>query len=252
MESTYHVVTLKERFDLFEDADTMCVAEWPEFMLHDPVANENWMTFIDAYREFQLVILKGEEIAAVVNTIPLQFEGPAETLPDEGWDWGVRKAVDDLTAGRKPNALFGVQIVISSAYQGKGLSSFATKQMLSLVGTHSLDRLIIAVRPNRKCDYPLISMEDYLTWKNQDGYSFDSWLRVHEKCGGRVVKVCPKAMLIEGSIDDWERWTGIRFPGTGIHVVPGALSPVYMDRERNRGTYIEPNVWVVYEGSKPL
>ena len=252
MQDSFTVVTLAERADLFEAADTMCGAEWPEFMLHDPVANDNWMTFIEAYPEFQLLILHGDDIAAVVNTIPLRFDGPAETLPDDGWDWGVLKAVEDLRAGLKPNALFGVQIVVNSAYQGKGLSSFATKQMLSLIHTHSLERLVIAVRPNRKCDYPLVSIDDYLTWKNADGHSFDSWLRVHEKCGGRIVKVCPKAMLIEGSIDEWETWTGKRFPGTGLHIVPGALSPVAMDRERNRGTYIEPNVWVVYEGSKRL
>ena len=67
MYNNFTVVTLTERPDLFEAADTMCGAEWPEFMLHDPVANDNWMTFIEAYPEFQLLILHGDDIAAVVT-----------------------------------------------------------------------------------------------------------------------------------------------------------------------------------------
>ena len=49
-------------------------------------------------------------------------------------------------------------------------------------------------------------------------------------------------MRIEGSVDDWESWTGIAFPGDGDFVVPGALVPVRV--EGGRGLYVEPNVWV--------
>jgi len=37
------------------------------------------------------------------------------------------------------------------------------------------------------------------------------------------------------------------FPESGMYVVDGALCPVRMDREKNMGFYIEPNVWVSYE-----
>ena len=30
-----------------------------------------------------------------------------------------------------------------------------------------------------------------------------------------------------------------------LYVVRGALAPIKIDRERNEGTYVEPNVWMV-------
>ena len=38
------------------------------------------------------------------------------------------------------------------------------------------------------------------------------------------------------------------FPETGAYVVPGALVPVEIDRERDEGLYVEPNVWMVHPG----
>ncbi|MCB0075363.1 MAG: hypothetical protein KDE20_28095, partial [Caldilineaceae bacterium] len=52
------------------------------------------------------------------------------------------------------------------------------------------------------------------------------------------------SMVIDGTVDEWEEWTGLRFPASGDYVVPGALVPVHMDRVANLGRYVEPNVWV--------
>jgi hypothetical protein len=38
------------------------------------------------------------------------------------------------------------------------------------------------------------------------------------------------------------------FPETGAYVIPGALVPVEIDRERDEGIYVEPNVWMVHPG----
>ena len=40
----------------------------------------------------------------------------------------------------------------------------------------------------------------------------------------------------------------MKFPQTGDYVVPGALVPVQIDRERDQGIYVEPNVWMVHHG----
>ena len=37
-------------------------------------------------------------------------------------------------------------------------------------------------------------------------------------------------------------------PGGGSYVVDGALVPVEIDRERDRGSYREPNVWMRHPG----
>jgi hypothetical protein len=51
-------------------------------------------------------------------------------------------------------------------------------------------------------------------------------------------------MRIEGSIADWEAWTGMKFLISHAYFVPGALNPVSMDLEADTGLYIEPNVWI--------
>jgi hypothetical protein len=36
------------------------------------------------------------------------------------------------------------------------------------------------------------------------------------------------------------------FPESGPYVVPGALQPVWIDREQNEGRYEDPNIWVLH------
>jgi hypothetical protein len=47
-----------------------------------------------------------------------------------------------------------------------------------------------------------------------------------------------------GTVEQWEMWTGLNLPSTGHYVIPDGLSPLYIDREADVGTYTEPNIWV--------
>ncbi len=62
----------------------------------------------------------------------MHFDKNINELPDEGWDWGVKKSISDYKAEIKPNILMGVQIVVNRNHQGKGLSSIAVREMLNL------------------------------------------------------------------------------------------------------------------------
>jgi hypothetical protein len=53
-------------------------------------------------------------------------------------------------------------------------------------------------------------------------------------------------MTISGTLANWEEWTGMVFPESGEYVVSGACQPVVIDRDADRGTYHDPNVWVVH------
>ena len=53
-------------------------------------------------------------------------------------------------------------------------------------------------------------------------------------------------MVIEGSVADWEEWTGLRFPVSASYVVKGALNPIEIDLATGRGVYYDPNVWMVH------
>ncbi|MGL1892854.1 MAG: hypothetical protein OCD02_14575 [Spirochaetaceae bacterium] len=244
----YKVVSLKERYDLFEKSDELNMEAWDEFMLHDPVADENWMTFIDAYKDYQLIILdENDEMAASMVSVPIKYDGDIKDLPDEGWDWAVKKSISDLNDGLIANILVGLQIVVYDKYRGKGLSSIAVKEMAKLGKEKGFKNLVIPVRPSDKHKYPLVDMEQYITFKNDKDLPLDNWLRVHVKAGGNIINVCTHAMEIPGTIKDWSEWTGLKFPISGPYIIKGALNPVLFNVEKDSGIYIEPNVWILHK-----
>ena len=106
--------------------------------------------------------------------------------------------------------------------------------------------LIIPVRPSEKSKYPLTSLDDYITWKTDEGLPFDAWLRVHVRLGGKIIKVCHGSKRVIGTRLEWKSWTGLEFPQSGSYIIPGALNPMEMNVEKDQGVYIEPNVWMVH------
>jgi hypothetical protein len=145
--------------------------------------------------------------------------------------------------------LCALQIVIAPECRAKGLSSGMIQRMAEIGRDHGLDTLIAPVRPTLKDRYPLVPMERYITWRRPDGTHLDPWLRTHERLGAEIVKVAPQSTSAPGSVAEWEEWAQMTFPETGAYVVPGALVPVEIDRERDEGLYVEPNVWMVHPGS---
>jgi len=116
--------------------------------------------------------------------------------------------------------------------------------MRSLVLDDGYDDLLAPVRPSHKHIYPLIPMDDYITWRRADGRSFDPWLRMRTDVGAEVLKVAEESMVVEGTTSAWESWTDITVVGSDRYLVPEALVPVEFDRDQDHGRYVEPNVWV--------
>ena len=119
--------------------------------------------------------------------------------------------------------------------------------MKSIGIAKGLSSLIAPVRPIGKSRYPLVPMCQYVRWTDAQNLSFDPWIRVHSRTGGRLLNICPRSMRITGPIADWEEWSGMRLSETGPYVVPGALVPVQLDVEHDLGVYEEPNVWMVHD-----
>ena len=247
--SPYRVITGAEQPDLLDQTNKRIGAEWPEFMLHDPVANG----FPDLYAklpEYQFVLIDREtdEVVSIGNSVPLYFDGNPEDLPDDGWDWAMTKGLDDLAQGRTCNLQSALQVVVFGDQRGRGISSRSVQAMKDIGQRHGLKGMIAPVRPSRKCDYPLTPIERYIKWtRPEDELPFDPWLRVHARSGACIIKPCPTAMRIEGSVAEWESWTKMCFPESGEYFVHGALVPVTIDVESDRGLYIEPNVWVYHD-----
>lgn len=220
---------------------------WPEFILHDPVSNSNWLKLFELFPEFQFSLISNGEIIGVANSIPYFWDKPFEELPERGWDWVLEKGIKDKFNAIKANILNGLLIAVNKKYQGKGMSYLVLKEMLSIAHEKGFKYVTVPVRPNFKSKYPLIPIDNYIKWEREDGLPFDPWLRVHVRLGGKIIKSCRKSMYIPGTIDEWEQWTDMKFFETGDYVVEGALKPIKINMEEDIGEYVEPNVWVLHK-----
>lgn len=250
--SQYQIVTLDQRPDLIDAADKLASQSgaWPEFMLHDPVADKHFWRLYDTFPANQLVLLDDQGgLAAMGNTIPVTWDGTLEDLPDEGWDAILERGVNNYNQHIAPNCVSAIQAVVATAYRGKGVSQHLVHAMRQIARQQGMNRLIAPVRPSLKHRYPLTFIERYLEWRHMDGSLFDPWLRTHARLGGRVLKVCPRSMTISAPVARWEQWTGMQFPDSGLYIVPGALYPISVVWDDNLATYIEPNVWMLHEWS---
>jgi GNAT superfamily N-acetyltransferase len=222
---------------------------WPEFMLHDQVANELWRELLDRFAEYQFALYDSwnERVAGMGNSFPLKWDEPLEHLPEEGWDWAFQEAVKNHKEGVRPNLHCAIQIILRRDYQGQGLSDAMVDAVREVTKSQGLEALIIPLRPSEKHRYPLISLDDYVTWTNEQGQPFDLWLRVHLRLGAKLIKVCHHSKTIRGTRAEWESWTGMKFPQSGEYVVDRALTPIEMNVESDEGVYVEPNVWIVHK-----
>lgn len=235
--------------DYRDRAGDIAVASWPEFMLHDTVADEYWHELFDRFSEYQFALLDTEtdRMAAMGNSLPFHWDEDISELPEKGWDWVFLKAVEDHKDGLAPNIQSAIQIAIHPDYRSQRLSTEMTRAMRAIGQSKGFKNLVAPVRPSQKSSYPLISIDDYIKWTDDQGLPFDAWLRVHARLGAKIIKPCHEAMTIRGSRAEWEEWTGMKFPQSGKYYVPGALNPMEIDTEKDEGVYVEPNVWMAHE-----
>lgn len=244
----YKITYAADQPNQLDLTDPFTEKAWPQFMLHDSVANTNWAKLFELFPEYQFTFrdTENDEIVAIANSIPLSYKKEFDSFPQEGWDWVLQKGMDDFNNNIPPTIMSVLSIVITPNYQGKGISTLVLQEMRKIGMRKKYSHFIAPVRPNMKTLYPLIPIEEYIHWKNSDEKQFDAWLRVHESIGGTIVKVCHKAMKITGTVSEWEEWAKMQFPATGTYIVKGALVPITINREKNEGLYIEPNVLVVH------
>ncbi|MCX6079970.1 MAG: GNAT family N-acetyltransferase [Chloroflexi bacterium] len=248
-DSLLQLITPLDTRNYQELVSGLASASWPEFMLHDPVADDLWDNLFTYFPEYQFALLdtRTGRAAAMGNSLALHWDGDPHDLPAEGWDWAFIQAVADHSQGLQPRTQCAIQIAIHPDYRNQGLSNRMVQIMREVGEKKGFKRLIAPVRPNQKSLYPLIDMDDYISWKNEQGLPFDAWLRTHVRAGATIIKTCRHAMDIRGTRADWETWTGLKFLQSAEYVLPGGLIPMKMDLESDLGIYIEPNVWMVHE-----
>ncbi|MBA2382087.1 MAG: GNAT family N-acetyltransferase [Chloroflexi bacterium] len=243
----YVLVTYRERPDLESAIADHNVGIWQPFMLEDEVANRHFGTAFERWPEFQMILLDAAgAIVAVANSMPLWWDGTDARLPD-GWDQQVLRSAADIVAGRAPNTLGAMLIVVTPGLRGSGIAGTMLEAFRAAARNAGYGAVIACVRPTEKERYPLTPIERYATWTRPDGLPFDPWIRLHVRLGGRIVRAAPHSMTIRGTVAEWEEWTGLSFPDSGEYVLPTATSPMTMDRDRDEGVYFDQNVWVVHD-----
>ena len=241
-----NLVTVADRPELADEMRRLGSSPWPAFLDHDAVVQELFPLLYELAPDYQFALLDEQtgSLAAMGNCIPIRWDRNPQTLPDGGIDAVLQDGVACLREGATPTAASALMIVVSPALLGHGISPNAIRAMADIVGRHGLDDLVAPVRPTKKHRYPLIPMERYMGWRRDDGLPFDPWIRVHERAGGEILGCAPAAMRVTGSVTEWEGWTGMDLPESGAYVVPGALVPIEIDRERDVGRYLEPACWI--------
>jgi hypothetical protein len=233
--------TYAERPDLIERLDEIA-DPWPEF-IHHANCNRLWHVMRARFPQFQVILydeVNGRPLGRG-QTMPVRWDGTIENLPG-----GVDDAVEAgaVLADGEANTLCAIVAVLDSSVQGRGLSALVIDGMRTAAAAGALRELIAPVRPTLKDRYPLTPIERYAHWRRDDRSAFDPWIRVHERLGGQILTIAERSMTVEGSVGEWESWTGMAFPESGAYVLPQALVPIEIDRDSDRGRYVEPNVWM--------
>jgi hypothetical protein len=209
---------------------------------HADVIGHYWPRVMEERLDFQFVLLEGDEIVARGCTVPVRWNGEDDDLPD-GIDGAITRSFENDAA----NVLCAMLIAIPRAHRGRHVSTDALAAMVGLARRHGLGSLIAPVRPSWKERYPLVPIDRYAAWRRDDGSSFDPWIRIHERFGGRILRPEPRSARITGTVGEWEEWTEMAFPESGEYVFPGCLATLEIGREDDVGRYWEPNVWMHHE-----
>ena len=239
------IVTHAERPDLDDRWEEVADKVWPVFMLNDAVVEQFWGGLHQHFPDCQLYLLddQSDTLVGVGNTVPVTWDGTADGLTS-GLDDVLKAAIGDREAQPAPTTLCALQAALLPGNTGQGLSTVIIRAMRDVAARRGYADLIAPVRPNQKTLYPLTPIERYAHWKRADGLPLDAWLRVHARLGATIMQIAERSMVIEGTVAEWEKWTGLTFVESGEYVVAGALVPVTIDRESDHGLYVEPNIWM--------
>jgi GNAT superfamily N-acetyltransferase len=237
-------VTLEQRPDLVAQVRGLGLEVWAEFLQHSAVCRRYWRSLYTTFARFQVLLCDPTDtVIAAGHTIPVLWDGTKDDLPS-GLDGVLERGVGDAECGRTPTTLSALAAMVAPSHQRRGLSAAVLQAMRATAAAHGLTALIAPVRPTLKHRYPLTPIERYVRWTQPDGSPFDPWIRVHWRLGAEFLQVAPQSMAITGPVQEWETWTGMRFPESGPYVVPGALQPVLIDLESDCGRYEDPNIWM--------
>lgn len=237
------IVTTADRPDLDAAATAAFREQWPEFIFHDEVPAQYMPRFDATFARYDVLVIEGDAVLAGGWGVPLRWDGTVDDLP-EGYDGALVRAFEGHDRGDRPTTLSLMAAAVATSHSRRGLAQVVLTELARRARDDGMRHVIAPLRPTWKHRYPTFPMAQYARWVREDGMSVDPWIRAHQRMGARILAPAARSMVVEGSVGEWERWADMPFPDSGDYVVPGALSLVRIDRERDRGRYVEENLWV--------
>ena len=237
------IVTRVDRPDLHDTAAAVFKERWPEFIFHDEIRKKYVGRVAQHFSRFDIMVLDHDAVVAGGWGVPIPWNGEVGDLPS-GYDDAMVRAVQAREAGTLATTLSFMAVAVGSAHDKRGLATVVLQELTRRAQEAGLVHVIAPLRPTWKHRYPTVPMDEYATWTRSDGLSIDPWIRTHQRMGARVLGPATSSMVIEGTVAEWEEWTGMVFPVTREYVVPEALNLVSIDRESDRGVYVEQNLWI--------
>jgi hypothetical protein len=245
MRMNFTMITLADRPDLRTEFDAIQASAWSTFITHDAMGTRYWQQLLALLPQYQFGMLQSDgTLVAVGYCVPVQWAGDVRQLPDRGWDWALENGVNLAVQGGEATMLCALSISVMPAFRNQQLSYKMLAFMKALGKANGFSQLIAPVRPSLKKAYPITNILQYIQWVTEKGEPFDPWVRVHTRVGGKIVKLCKQSMVVNGTIAQWESWTGMRFPDSGSYVIPEGLEPLHINAQTQHGSYAETNVWI--------
>lgn len=219
----------------------------PKYLQYDSIKSRYWKLIYRNFSSQQFFIFDHNTLVAVVNCVPLHLtKNEISNLSDDGWRWALEKSFADGERGLTANTLCCLSIKTNKDYSQSNLQQYIIQQLKNIATQQQFTAIISPIRPKMKQFYPLQDITNYAQWINNYGLPYDVGIRTHVKNGAVIAKACIRSMQIEGSVAQWEEWTGFTFQTTGEYILPKALSPLRINVELNKGHYNEPHIWMLY------
>lgn len=244
MNATFGIKNYADFPDLADQGQSLGNSLTPGFLLADEADVKYWPRLTsEEFLSYQFVITdkRAQLLVGAVNSIPVVWNGPLDMLPDEGWDWAIANGSSD------GNWLCALLVAILPAYRKLGLAEEALRTLKKIGQQSGHQGVIVPVRPTRKPEFPHLPMEEYLTKKSHDGSHYDPWLRLHLGLGGRMIKICPRAMTVRLPIETWRQYGAQDDKAfENQMLITDGLVPIKILPDEGVGLYEEPNIWMVH------
>lgn len=240
-ERTTRVTTLRDRPDLVTGVRRLLDELWP-VALRPEGSDLGLAAVVERAAARQVLLIdENDRVQAAALCLPAGPAHPTGSLV-AGWDEAVRRGAGGTGAGDGAGPVLALPLVPSTGLYARTMTEAVLHALRGPARTEGATTLLAAVRPARKERYPLFSLPEYLSWRNDRDEPLDPEVRTHLRLGGEVVATSEPGT--SATRQQWERRLGRPLPADGSYVVDGAAAPLVLSG--GTGRYHDPQVWVAH------